>query len=233
MVDFNRVWSSAGSIATPGVDEVEDGHGTIVPPDNQTENFWKNRADLALQMAQRSGAMEWDNDVPYLAGVTVTQGGAYYFCKTANTGSSPSISPSLWEQVDAPSLRAATESYPGAARKATAAQLLAGMADRYADGAAFLSAFTGSNRALNTNGYQRLPGGFIIQWGAAVAQPTGSVVYSYPIAFPNGYLCGSAQVAKTFSTDAGVRHINITLSTFGLDTSNTINTDAEWFAIGF
>ena len=44
--------------------------------------------------------------------------------------------------------------------------------------------FTGS---LSLSGYQRLPGGLIIQWGL-VTGTTGALTATYPIAFPNGVL---------------------------------------------
>lgn len=60
-------------------------------------------------------------------------------------------------------------------------------------------AFKGANQSLSTNGYQRLPGGIIIQWGvanlgsnlaAAVGASTiGSI--TFPITFPNSPLSAS------------------------------------------
>lgn len=40
----------------------------------------------------------------------------------------------------------------------------------------------------NQNGYVKLPGGCIMQWGLAVSGPTGQCVFNYPIAFPNNAL---------------------------------------------
>lgn len=46
------------------------------------------------------------------------------------------------------------------------------------------NAFTGSNQLLATAGYQKLPGGLIVQWGAVDTTSSGvSVVW--PVAFPN------------------------------------------------
>lgn len=44
--------------------------------------------------------------------------------------------------------------------------------------------FTGSNQSLSTNGYQKLPGGLIIQW-LSVAPSAGDETYTLPIAFPS------------------------------------------------
>ena len=46
-----------------------------------------------------------------------------------------------------------------------------------------LSAFLGDNQSLTTTGYQKLPGGLIIQWGQG-SYANGSTV-SFPTAFPN------------------------------------------------
>ena len=50
----------------------------------------------------------------------------------------------------------------------------------------FLNDFTGSNQSLTTNGYQKLPGGLIIQWGYVAAMD--GTAKSFPIAFPNACL---------------------------------------------
>ena len=53
----------------------------------------------------------------------------------------------------------------------------------------------GSNQLLATNGYQKLPGGLIIQWGkyiGTVSADGNSPAISLPITFPNGHLCGVA-----------------------------------------
>lgn len=49
-------------------------------------------------------------------------------------------------------------------------------------------AFQGSNQSLTSGGgYQKLPGGLIIQWGAANTS-AGAGVWNYPIAFPTAAL---------------------------------------------
>lgn len=58
------------------------------------------------------------------------------------------------------------------------------------------AAFQGGNQSLISNGYQKLAGGLIIQWGAGAQTGsiapggTGSASMSWPITFPNGYLAG-------------------------------------------
>lgn len=49
------------------------------------------------------------------------------------------------------------------------------------------SALQGSNQNLTSNGYQRFPGGLILQWGisAVPIAANGGVNITFPIAFPN------------------------------------------------
>jgi hypothetical protein len=64
-------------------------------------------------------------------------------------------------------------------RISLAVQALAGVA---------LSAFTGANQSLSTSGYQKFPGGLILQWGSVSVGdvPAGFQAYAvtFPIAFP-------------------------------------------------
>lgn len=46
-------------------------------------------------------------------------------------------------------------------------------------------AFKGANQSQAAQGYQKLPGGIILQWGSATGDANGQVTWTYPIAFPN------------------------------------------------
>lgn len=46
--------------------------------------------------------------------------------------------------------------------------------------------FTGTNQSLSQNGYQKLPGGLIMQWGrVAVSGSDNTATFTFPIPFPN------------------------------------------------
>ena len=45
------------------------------------------------------------------------------------------------------------------------------------------SSFTGSNQSLSASGYQKIPGGLIIQWGR-VTSPSATGTITFPTAFP-------------------------------------------------
>lgn len=49
-------------------------------------------------------------------------------------------------------------------------------------------ALGGANQSLTATGYQKLPGGLILQWGQTAAAGSGDNVTSTPIAFPNQFL---------------------------------------------
>jgi len=87
--------------------------------------------------------------------------------------------------------------------------------------------------SLVTNGYQKLPSGLIIQWGQNTSEPSGSTLYSFPIAFPNAVFVGFAEVTSSVSADITVRFIPKSKSQFMLDCSYSSNLPAYWMAIGY
>lgn len=93
------------------------------------------------------------------------------------------------------------------------------------------SAFQGSNQSLSSNGYQKIPGGLILQWGNATG--TGSGTITFPIAFTTAcYFCGVLDLCAIGGTPAYVG-TNPTTSNFTWQQSPTANIDAfNWFAIG-
>jgi hypothetical protein len=68
--------------------------------------------------------------------------------------------------------------------------------------------FTGSNQSLSGSGYQKLPGGLIIQWGS-FSQTGSSTTVTLPIAFPNAMLNVQQTIAGGASISApGVSFVN-------------------------
>ena len=64
-----------------------------------------------------------------------------------------------------------------------------------------VSDFTGSNQSLAANGYQKLPGGLILQWGTAtVNDSVGGVAVTFPVAFPTA--CRTANAICTLDNSA-------------------------------
>lgn len=92
------------------------------------------------------------------------------------------------------------------------------------------SGFIGSNQLLATNGYQKFPGGLILQWGYTNITGTTPLAVNFPIPFPNACLNGSATDGGT-ATGAPA----ITISSTQIIISQTYaGTSAFWwFAIGY
>lgn len=104
--------------------------------------------------------------------------------------------------------------------------------------------FTGSNQSLTANGYQKLPGGVIIQWGslsatsiAASSSRTDSV--TFPVAFPTACLNASAtaridgvQAAAGIATAAPTTTA-MSVERRNLATSTSQSIAAYWVAIGY
>ncbi|MDR3429016.1 MAG: phage tail protein [Silvimonas sp.] len=58
---------------------------------------------------------------------------------------------------------------------------------------AIATAFTGANQSLASSGYQKLPGGLILQWGQVVTNGVNvPATWTYPISFPNAAVHVSA-----------------------------------------
>jgi hypothetical protein len=95
------------------------------------------------------------------------------------------------------------------------------------------------NKSLESNGYQKLPGGLIMQWGTFTnnVSPTDNKTITFPIAFPTAcynvqisVVTGSvpSQGAVTLASTVTPTIFNAALRTDG----GTINWTYYWFAIG-
>lgn len=113
------------------------------------------------------------------------------------------------------------------------------------------SSFTGffnstGQQSLTTNGYQKLPGGLIIQWGKYTgASSYGSI--SFPIPFPNqvfyidpsaiydSIITNAGQAANTHIRSYSVGGFNFTtgVESGGNDVFNAAVLNFFWFAIGY
>lgn len=84
--------------------------------------------------------------------------------------------------------------------------------------------------SLAASGYQKLPSGLIIQWGACTT-PASATIVTLPVAFPNA---GLALIMHN-SQDNNNFAVGYTLSTtqFYTHTSNGTTAQAWWIAIGY
>lgn len=98
-----------------------------------------------------------------------------------------------------------------------------------------LSDFTGANQSLVANGYQKLPGGLILQWGKVTVSEGVTQNVLFPVAFPNNAL----NVLSGLSQDYGVVGQEATTAYGETKTGFTLRANIGgttfpvfWFAIG-
>ena len=84
----------------------------------------------------------------------------------------------------------------------------------------------GANQNFSSNGYQKLHGGLIIQWGQT---PLNSTSANFPIAFPNAFL-GISQSLEYNGISNITGFFNFTTTGFSLTPSSTYY---RYIAIGF
>lgn len=109
---------------------------------------------------------------------------------------------------------------------------------------------TGAVQQLNSNGYRKLSGGLIIQWGSMTVSGDNAKSYNqrlpYPIAFPNACLSiiGSVDshdvntsarlTASYIISENSNTNYHVRISSIGLPLESSIlNTDIRWIAIGY
>jgi hypothetical protein len=103
------------------------------------------------------------------------------------------------------------------------------------NGTTWTSAALNFDKSLTTNGYQKIPGGLIIQWGITATVPVdGSVTVTLPIAFPTAMFMATASAYNiTPGGGSGPSLITASYSTssFVIRNDNTAS-EATWIAIG-
>ena len=110
----------------------------------------------------------------------------------------------------------------------------------YADLKVALASFTGTNQSLLQNGYQKLPGGLIIQWGKSEMTSDDTAIITFPIAFPNGVLNYSASLGSSldgiYSYSIGIGPTAIPKTTASVtitSTGPTLLTGFSWLVFGY
>lgn len=126
----------------------------------------------------------------------------------------------------------ASETVKGIIEIATDAEAQLFTALKAIDGAKLNTAFKGSNQSLAASGYQKLPGGLILQWGADVAGAS-PITETYPIAFPNAVLYVGIMATDTSVNNYAALHGLPTLTNFTYKKASGASTTQFWFAIGY
>lgn len=103
--------------------------------------------------------------------------------------------------------------------------------------ATLAQALKGTNQSLAANGYQKLPGGLIIQWGttstAVAANTATAVTWTFPIAFPNGVFNVFNTPGTFVGSDCTTETITTTNATGYLLFSSAQTLITRWLAIGY
>lgn len=97
-----------------------------------------------------------------------------------------------------------------------------------------LQQFTGTGkRSLTANGYQKFPGGLILQWGVTTAVASTTTNVTLPIPYPTAILIATGNVGVPIL--AGPWAIGVaplSNSVIQIQNTDTLNHGVFWFAIG-
>src|SRR5690606_26958226 len=210
--NLNNVWASGGDRIYPGDTKYATGWQVEIPP-RQYFNEIDYKQDQMLAHLNQHGIPVWDNETEYQSGKSYVQGqtsGLVYRCISTHTGQDPEldVGNTYWE------VSFATEEYTYSKAEIDDKTAIAssGQTQALSDNTVLLTplglntAFKGANQSLTVNGYQKLPGGLIMQWceGVLIDSSAGNVqqTVNFPITFPNGVLRVFVTTRQTASTGA-------------------------------
>ena len=233
------VWQALNGIAT-GSKIISSEWNTVI------ENIAER-----TQFLRRRGICDWDSTLSYVAGDFVQSAGEVYKALTANLNKSPASNPSNWEKCPmlVGELASATApivngvASPGSASTFSRADHVHPTDTTRATAANFANSKT-------ANGWQKLEGGLIIQWGtvgfAANNSTAVQTTVAFPIAFPNACVhISGVQTSQASNAGGGtwaMRPTNKTLTNFlaVLDCNAGVpqyyfmlHQTAEWIALGY
>ena len=227
-VDINKIWSASEDILAPSDTKISQGWAVEIPP-RQYFNYIDNKQDQAIAHINQHGIPVWDSQTEYQAGTSYTQGsdGNIYKCLITATNVNPvGDSTGTWQT--------AFLTASSATQVATAAQARALTANNvFMSPLQVANAFTGSNQSLGGNGFQRLPGGLLLQWGVAssTSDTAPGTVNTFPTAFSTGVfaIVGANDTATSVGT---ISFTPINTTTFYARSSAVPDT-FFYLAIGF
>lgn len=181
-----------------------------------------------------------NNSITITAGNGLTGGGNLTANRTISLGTPSSCSGSTSNAASGTThthtISQATESVPGVGLIATLADVLAGTSTTK-----LLTPYNvGSQKNLATNGWYKLPGGLIVQWGQVNLNFTNYLrthTFNFPISFTTSVLRSFISLSTTqlVNTSMNCSIKSISTSQFNAYTysNNTFTTTCDWFAIGY
>lgn len=232
--DLNLQWASSGDILKPSDTKVQQGWQPEIPA-RQHFNWLDNRQDQAIAHIAQHGISVWSSTLEYQAGKSYVQGsdGLIYKSLTTNTNINPvGGAPGNWGT--------AFITPSSATQVASAAQAQAQTANNvYISPLALANASKGANQSLISNGFQKLPGGLIIQWGGSpFISSGGNSTFALNVGFPNALLTAftthtniAGDVANDSNFIGSIR--GFTSGTLTLRNLGPQSAQYYWFAIGY
>ena len=229
-------WASSGAVI--GMNSAKQALGWVAEMMTFQNLNWLFRSITQhLKHLNERGIGDWDSDTVYEVGALVmhTDNEAYRCILNPPTFQGPSNA-TYWVKYSTHIAPAASETVAGVAERATTAE-----AQAWANDAAFLTAVTlsdalkGANQSLAANGFQKLPGGLIIQWFTATESASAqSFTGAGGIAFPNACLAIFAtHNAGGTTTAIACNAAPVSATNFTLTMGTTGGTDtAKIIAIG-
>jgi hypothetical protein len=186
------------ALATGGADRLRiTNASTVIGSGDGTSTV----SGIILRAPNASGSDIAGADFQITAGNgTGTGGSGDIIFKTAAAGSSGTTANTMTQRLLI-TKKGGFSFGSGATSYGTSGQVLKSNGDA-APSFASLSSLTDFDNSLATNGYQKLPGGLIIQWGADTNDMTEGEnrTYTFPIAFPS--TCATVQVTIFGNGDA-------------------------------
>jgi len=99
---------------------------------------------------------------------------------------------------------------------------------------AIATAFQGSNQLLAANGYQKFPGGLIIQWGSALVDAGVFKTVTFPVAFPTACQSVTATIGLATATQNQFNGAGtVTQNSFQIAISSGAGVTVRWIAVGY
>ena len=251
-------WGSSGAKVEPNISKIIEGWQLGEQPPHEYMNWLQNTFGSKLNHILKNGVASWNNETEYLAGSSVQHNGNIWLCKTTNTNSEPADVNVNWKRIiTVESLTtilggyvaltgdqtiAGVKTFSSSPIVPTATTGTQAVNKDYADLKVALASFVGANQSLSGSGYQKLPGGLIIQWGAGRFSASGGNIQTitFPIAFPTE--CAVALVSNGSGVSAGGSGVYPVVSGFLSTatqlsvqqvTTNALNTYFSWLAIGY
>lgn len=231
--DLNLQWASSGDILKPSDTKVQQGWQPEIPP-RQWFNWLDNRQDQAIAHIAQHGISAWSSTLEYQAGKSYVQGsdGLVYKALTTHTNINPvGGAAGNWESAF---ITAST-----ATQVASAAQSRAMTANNvYLSPLQLANAFTGTNQSLGGNGWQKLPGGLMIQWGntGQTSSASADVTFTLPQAFTSVYQIllfpGTTGAVPLIATNGSFNNSSFTFSVWNTSGARTANNAVRYFIIG-